>query len=83
MGKYALKSDVRGKEFSEKYLPKDLKWSDNEDGKDPYNNNVAFAAGTYLIYNSFFKQVRLKIPFDPLLVDFFRKTKLPIILKHD
>lgn len=75
MGKYALKSDVRGREFSRKYLLfEGLKWDECKEGKNPYEDDVLIPARTYPIFISFFMQAGLKISFDPLLVDFLRKT---------
>lgn len=39
------------------------------------SESINFVVGTYPIYTSYFLQAGLKIPFDPLLADFLRKTK--------
>lgn len=78
MGRYALKSDVRGKKFSYKYLPKDLPWEECEEGHDQFNDGISIKANTSLIYTSYFMQVGLCILFDHLLVDFLKRTRLHI-----
>lgn len=76
MEKYALKLNIRGQEFSRKYLPKDLPWSECEERKNPFHNDVFITVGTYPIFTSFFMKAGLKVPFDYLLVNFLRKIRL-------
>lgn len=78
MGKYALKSNVRGQEFGLKYiLSEEIIWRECEDDKNPFKD-ITILAGIYHICTSFFTQASLKIPFDHLLVDFVYKTRLHI-----
>ena len=42
---------------------------------DPFHDPIENKAGTYPIFCSFFFQVGLTIPFDPLLVDFLLHTR--------
>ena len=78
MGIYALKSDVRGKEFENKYiLSEGIEWRECESGEELFDD-VTIPVGTYPIYSSYFMQAGLKIPFDRLHADFLYKTKLHV-----
>lgn len=78
MGRFALKSDVRGKEFHDKYIISEgIEWRECENNKEPFDD-MAIPVRTYSIYTSFFIQAGLKITFDPLLAIFLYKTRLHV-----
>ena len=78
MGRYELQSKERKKEFQTNFLPKELKWEEYSGAIEIIIEKIDIDLGTYPIFTSYFMQVGLKIPFDPLLVDFLRRTRLQI-----
>ena len=78
MGRYALGSEEKMREFQTKFLPEGLKWEEYDGTDDPIQDRNDIAVGTYPIYTSYFLQAGLRIPFDPLLVDFLHRTRLQI-----
>ena len=77
MGKYALKSKARRLEFEDEFIPDNTIWRECNEGEDPLEDLV-ITKGTYPIYISFFRATGLKLPFNPLLMDFFRHTRFHI-----
>jgi len=78
MGRYALVTEERKRQFQTKFLPDGLEWEEYSGSDDPIQGRLELAAGTYPIYTSYFWQAGLRIPFDPLLVDFLHRTNLHI-----
>ena len=78
MGRFALVTEEKKRQFHAKFLPDGLKWEEHNEPDDLIQNELGFAAGTYPIYTSYFFQAGLRIPIDPLLVDFLHKTYLHI-----
>ena len=74
MGRYALVTEERIRQFQAKFLPDGLKWEEHVGPDDLIQDKLEIAAGTYPVYASYFFQAGLKIPFDPLLVDFLHRT---------
>lgn len=76
MGRYALRSDEMTHELYIAYTHKGTIWCECKPGENPYKNDVLIKPGTFPIFILFFRQADLKLPFCPLLVDFFRATRL-------
>lgn len=74
IGKYAITNEWCLADFKKKILEY-LKWEITPPNSDPFHDPLKIYEGTYPIYCSFFFQVGLTIPFDPLLVDFLRCTR--------
>ena len=55
-----------------------MRWEEYSGSDDLIQGKLGLVAGTYPIYTSYFFQARLRIPFDPLLVDFLHRTHLHI-----
>lgn len=77
MGKFALKSSARLAEFEREFIPDDTPWPECDEGENPFEDLVK-TEGTYPIYISLFRVARVKLPFDPMLVDFLRYTRFHI-----
>ena len=78
MGRFALVTEEKKRQFHAKFLPDGLKWEEYCGSDDLIQGKLEFVAGTYPIYTSYFFQAGLRIPFNPLLVDFLHRTHLHI-----
>ena len=78
MGRFALVTEEKKRQFQTKFLPDGLKWEEYSGSDDPIQDRLELAAGTYPIYTSYFFQAGFRVPFDPLLVDFLHRTNLHI-----
>ena len=78
MGRFALVTEEKKRQFQTKFLPDGLQWEEHSGSDDPIQDRLELAAGTYPIYTSYFFQAGLRVPFDPLLVDFLHRTSLHI-----
>lgn len=76
-GKYALVFSTRIDEFQEEFIPDGLIWRKCSEDENPFEE-IVIIEGTYLVYISFFRAARLKLPFDSLLVDLLRQTRFHI-----
>lgn len=76
MGCYQLATEERKKEFHRRFLPKEFKLEELEGDGDVIAERLAFNAGMYPIYTSYFLQARLRVPFDPLLVHSLQRIHL-------
>ena len=80
MGKWALKTAVKRLAFEDNFIPDGTTWRESNYNKDLFVRNYIddFPEGEYSIYTSFFLGVVLTLPFDPLLLEFLRDTRLYI-----
>lgn len=58
--------------FSRKYIPQGISWKIPKESSNPFFDDHNLAPNEYLVHISFFKEVVLKLPFGPLMVDFLR-----------
>lgn len=77
MGKSILKIEAKRLVFEYEYIPNGTIWKESNHKEYPYKLSFieSLPIGQYLVYTSFFLGTGLYLPFDPLLVDFFRKTR--------
>lgn len=77
MGKFVLKTDALIREFVQKHIPNELVWNQCAEGETLMKMNSLSRVGlTQSSPLSLIIQAGLRIPFDPLLVEFFKNTRL-------
>lgn len=77
IGKWTLKTEAKRLAFEDEYIPDGTVWRESNHKEDPYKLSFIqpLPAGQYPIYTLFFLGAGLSLPFDPLLVDFFKEIR--------
>lgn len=75
-----LKTDAKRLKFEDQFIPDGVAWRECNKKENPFEitPDRLLLEGEYPIYTSFFKATGLRLPFDPLLVDFRRETRFHI-----
>lgn len=76
MGRNELKHDTQKVEFTSKYIPKGYTWRVMAEGENHFKEEYKLGPIEYHVHTLFFREVGLKLPLWPLLVDFLIFTHL-------